>query len=243
MLKVAANHKIKPETGEISEIFSSIQGEGIFVGQKHLFVRFRACNIACDYCDEHDKLVYQNLSASQIVGELVSLERQAGPHDFVSLTGGEPLVYVEFLKKLIPLLHEKNMRVYLETNGILPRALIEVISGCDVVAMDIKLPSVTRERPFFREHEEFLRIAKQKQVFVKMVISKELEISEFLAGVGVIACIDKNIPLVLQPKTNVEDGLLDSGAMEFLSSLTTLARNQLSSVRAVPQMHKLLGIR
>ena len=35
----------------IKEIFTSIQGEGLYVGEKQIFVRFCKCNLACRYCD------------------------------------------------------------------------------------------------------------------------------------------------------------------------------------------------
>ena len=38
-------------TTKIREIFTSIQGEGPCIGQKHIFVRFCKCNLTCDYCD------------------------------------------------------------------------------------------------------------------------------------------------------------------------------------------------
>ena len=38
-------------TVKIKEIFTSIQGEGTYVGEKQTFVRFCKCNLACKYCD------------------------------------------------------------------------------------------------------------------------------------------------------------------------------------------------
>jgi len=242
MLKVAAEHKIKTETGEISEIFSSIQGEGLCVGEKHLFVRFRSCNIACDFCDEYDKIIYKDMSVSEVVDSLRLMDRDSGPHEYVSLTGGEPLVYVGFLKNLMPELKRHGFRTYLETNGILPSALREIVSCCDRIAMDIKLPSVTKEKSFFTEHEEFLKIAIQKPTFVKIVLSKDVLIPEFLTAVNLIARVNPDIPLILQPKTDLKDKTLEPGIGEVLSSLVSMARRELKQVRMIPQTHKWLNI-
>ena len=35
----------------VSEIFSSVQGEGPHVGERHLFIRFCGCHRACQFCD------------------------------------------------------------------------------------------------------------------------------------------------------------------------------------------------
>ena len=36
---------------KIKEVFTSIQGEGPFIGYKQLFIRFCGCNLSCNYCD------------------------------------------------------------------------------------------------------------------------------------------------------------------------------------------------
>ena len=36
---------------ELIEVFSSIQGEGMLVGCRQVFVRMAMCNLACSYCD------------------------------------------------------------------------------------------------------------------------------------------------------------------------------------------------
>lgn len=213
------------------------------MGQKHLFVRFRACNIACEFCDEFDKVDFRDMTVQDIIESLRALDRESGPHEYVSLTGGEPLLYVAFLKHLLPSLRQNGFRTYLETNGTLPRALRELLNECDMIAMDIKLPSVTKEPSFFGEHEEFLEIAAARPLFVKMVISKSVLMSEFLSAVRLIARVNRDIPLILQPKTDVKDGTLEPQIGEFLSSLVSLARRDLTSVRAIPQTHKWMSVR
>ena len=41
-------------SGYISEVFRSVQGEGIYVGRSQVFVRFCGCSLACVYCDSKD---------------------------------------------------------------------------------------------------------------------------------------------------------------------------------------------
>jgi len=38
-------------TAFVDEVFSSVQGEGPRIGERHIFVRFQGCNIRCRYCD------------------------------------------------------------------------------------------------------------------------------------------------------------------------------------------------
>ena len=105
------------------------------------------------------------------------------------------------------------------------------------------MPSVTRERSFFGEHEEFLRIALAKPVFVKIVVSKSVSIPEFLTAVHLVARVDRTVPLVLQPRTALADETLEPGIGNFLSNLISVARRELQSVRVIPQMHKWLAIK
>ena len=156
---------------EVSELFSSIQGEGIFVGAKQIFIRFRQCNIACAFCDEpcrHEPTVY---TSAELIARVKDLDLNRGPHHSVSLTGGEPLMYVDFLKVFLKSLHKEGLQAYLETNGTMPARLAAVIDLVDIIAMDFKVPSSTGLRSYWDEHQEFLRIAAKKNVFVKVVVT------------------------------------------------------------------------
>ena len=89
------------QVAAISEIFSSLQGEGTHLGERHLFLRFETCNIHCEYCDELGKPGY-DFNLDSAIESLKRLDNESGPHSYVSLTGGEPLVYLSFLKQLLP---------------------------------------------------------------------------------------------------------------------------------------------
>ena len=87
------------QSAQITEIFSSLQGEGPYAGAKHVFVRFEECHMHCTYCDEIHK-VGKEWSLDQTLNEILRLESEQGPHQHISLTGGEPLLYLPFLKLL-----------------------------------------------------------------------------------------------------------------------------------------------
>jgi 7-carboxy-7-deazaguanine synthase len=235
-------HPPTSNQSRISEIFSSLQGEGTHVGEKHIFVRFEECHMHCHYCDELDKLGTE-MSIGDVMAQVRRLDQEEGPHPYVSLTGGEPLIYLPFLKPLMARLKTEGFRIYLETSGVLWKALEEVIGWCDCVAMDMKPASVTHEKNFFEEHEKFLRIAASKETLIKIVLSKEIDIEEFDRLVAIASKIAPEIPFILQPISTEIEGHEDPVLMALLGSLQQRASRQLSRVSIVPRFHKILKIR
>ena len=230
---------------EISEIFSSLQGEGPYLGVKQVFVRFGRCNMHCTYCDELEKMKQENftvLSLSQVLHEIGRFEKEKGPHHSISLTGGEPLFYTAFLENFLPKLKEKHYGTYLETNGTMPGELDRVMRFCDIIAMDMKPASSTGDRSFEKEHEEFLKIAARKEVFVKVVITPETKLEEFERCVGIVEAVDPSIPFILQPVTDPFG--INTAALKLIeTSLMGAAEKYLFDVRMIPQMHKVWGVR
>ncbi|MFC1809620.1 7-carboxy-7-deazaguanine synthase QueE [Candidatus Omnitrophota bacterium] len=221
----------------ITEIFSSIQGEGLYVGQRHLFVRFKGCNLSCSYCDETAK-EGSVLTEREIINALYDLEEKKGPHTFVSLTGGEPLIYADNLIGLCSFL-KKDYKIYLETNGVLFQALSSVIALVDVISMDIKLKSIGGDENQFAKNKAFLSCSFEhdKTIFVKIVVSKSTDKKEFIEAVRTIAEVSKAIPLVVQPLTN-QEGISN----EVLFELHDIALKYLNDVRIIPRLHKILNI-
>jgi len=240
------------ETINIVEVFSSIQGEGQYVGHRQIFVRLAGCNLECAFCDTPTSRTFaQNGQIERTAGKrdfkvifnpisIVELAKYINnmlvfPHHSISLTGGEPLCQVAAIKKLAPLIDGK---IYLETNGTLPQELAIVLPDIDIISMDIKLPSATG-RELWQQHHDFLQLANQRTVFVKLVVTQEMSAEEFGQAIALVASVDKEIPLIIQPVTPINNcqGVTPDMVLHYQEQALTV----LSNVRVIPQTHKFIG--
>ncbi|MHA7962597.1 7-carboxy-7-deazaguanine synthase QueE [Paenibacillus sp. CAU 1782] len=103
------------------EIFGpTVQGEGMVIGRKTMFVRTAGCDYQCSWCDSaftwdgtgKDEIV--PMSAIDIFNKLKAVGR--GRFDHVTLSGGNPALLPQ-LDSLIHLLHAEGIKVALETQG------------------------------------------------------------------------------------------------------------------------------
>ncbi len=219
---------------KIVEIFSSIQGEGPYAGEEHVFVRFYGCNLGCSFCDENKKTVYSEYTADAVIEKVVNESKET-----ISLTGGEPLLHVDFLKEVLPVLKKKGLKIYLETNGTLKDRLLEVLDFVDIISMDLKLPSSTGLRAFWQEHSLFLKDALKKEVFVKSVVTARTLSSDIEMAASIVNALDKNIPFIIQPVSY--NGIVEK--VDLLPIFFERAKIELDSVRIIPQIHKILGVK
>lgn len=239
--------------GFLSEAFVSFQGEGLYVGRRHLFLRFAGCPLRCRYCDTPGSLVATRdffvrgvdcetsrpnpLTVADIAWAVDSLTRD-GPVDGVALTGGEPLAQPEFLLEILRLDAVPVPRL-LETSGTLPANLEQVIELVDVVSMDLKLPSNTGETSFWGEHKRFLEVAGSK-AYVKILVDAGTDLADLAKAVDLVGETSPATPVFLQP-ISLRDGGIGIGARD-LSRMYALARGRIEDVRVVPQTHKMMGI-
>jgi organic radical activating enzyme len=105
--------------------------------------------------------------------------------------------------------------------------------------MDFKLPSTTGEEELWEIHQEFLKIASQKKVFIKAVISSETSAEDIIKAGQIIREVNKNIPFVLQPISSRGEKV----ALGKLFSFERTLREFISDIRIIPQIHKVMGWR
>jgi organic radical activating enzyme len=232
--------------GYLKEIFPSIQGEGIFAGVPQIFIRFAKCNLSCKYCDTDFKLSdkfivkfneltseeYSNpVSSSSVVKIVESLP----PLPWVSFTGGEPLLQVNFLDKLLSKLKGRGFKLFLETNGTQVSELKRILKLVDHISMDIKLPSYVGSN-YFSLHKEFLEVALKKEVEVKIVVGEDASEEEVVRAFEIVSSVSPDIPLTIQPVSGNS-----KPSISTLLKFHSLSEGKLRKVRILPQVHKLLG--
>lgn len=222
--------------GKIAEVFDSVQGEGIYLGEKQIFVRFFGCNLnACKFCDTRLD-TFMEYESQELLEEL-KLYRD--DYHSISFTGGEPLLQKDFLREILRLTKDVGYKNYLETNGTLPGELGEVIDYLDIIAMDLKLPSSAYMGNLWSMHRRFLKIASKKEVFLKTVICKSTKEEDLNDALELIQEVNSALILVLQPNSYEDDEELKQKLEKFKEIV--MERNITTCI--IPQMHKVIGIK
>lgn len=238
------------KAARIIEIFSSLQGEGLWLGRPQVFVRFHGCKLQCNYCDT--PLTHHKILSSRI--EWPAYSRQFENHSLefdadelnrqlarfgvpsLAITGGEPLEQVDFLEEWLPTCFPQY-DILLETSGVEREALKRVLPFVSIVSLDIKIPSSTGERSYWVEHEHFLEIASAKECYAKIVFDERLTPEEQ----DEIKRLMKKFPqvtFIFQPVSP-----LQKRDMKLLLKLfEAFVAEFPKQVRLVPQVHKFLGV-
>jgi organic radical activating enzyme len=262
-----SHQTIVTPTASLIEVFSAIQGEGLNVGTRQIFIRFGFCDLRCQFCDSaHTWIAPPTCRVEQTPGlrdfEIHSnpisvplllewIERQNIPclHDSISLTGGEPLLHAPFLFEFLPKLRTSiGLPVYLETGGHRPEQLAMILPYLDCVGMDFKLPSVSGECRW-QEHELFLQRCYDSRVdvFVKIIVSHQTDVAELERSAEIVAAVSPEIPVFLQPVTPVEvvQHFTETPVLapnpEQVLNWQVLMKRSLKHVRVIPQTHKMLN--
>lgn len=207
----------QPPILKISEIFPSIQGEGLRMGEPTIFIRVTGCNLRCRFCDT--KYAWEGGREYSEEHILASVEkiRNAHPIGWVCLTGGEPMS--QKIESLVRGLRKRNLKVQIETNGTIYRRL-----GVDWLTISPKPPKY-----FFQA--EYVTRAKE----VKLVVSRDLTL-------GMIRHVRKafpeRTPVLLQPESNRKWSFLAGDRL-----LRQATKAGLGNIRLSIQLHKIFDFR
>lgn len=146
---------------KVNEIFYSIQGEGLLVGEPSIFLRFTGCNLRCSFCDT--KYAYKQGTEMNILEILDEIKKFACYN--ICLTGGEPLLQKDTIK-LIESLLQKNYKICLETNGSIS---IKKLMGKKslMISLDIKCPSSGSHEQMIMKNIAYLSKTDQLKFIIK----------------------------------------------------------------------------
>jgi len=252
----------------MASIFSSIQGEGIYVGKPQLFIRFAGCNLRCDYCDTPEglslpkycrvekkafasasKQIANPISAS-LLSKLIRASAKRFPcYHSIALTGGEPLLHAQFLKIFLPAARKTKIPIFLETNGTMPENLEQIIELVDIISMDIKIPRDvgTKETDIWTSSEEFLKLALKKgihnqRIYLKVVVTGSGHVEDYRKTALLINKFGRDIPIVLQPVSIInKSAKIKTASFKKMTDIYKIFAGMHNNVRIIPQVHRLMN--
>jgi len=236
-------------TTKLSEIFTSIEGEGILFGTKTMFVRLAGCPFRCHWCDTPYALPMDSGSDYSIeeVKEIIS--RSLQPYTYkINFTGGEPLVQYEAVIELAKFVRQKGLRAYLESACYDAGRFAKVLPYMDICKVELKLrdSKIVNEKQYcnlLKNELECLRqaVSSCKTTYIKVVVTNSSNLKEFKEIVREVFRIAKPSELagfIIQPSYRIDEPTLD-----VLFGFYDAVYPMYDQVRVVPQLHKIIGAR
>ncbi len=207
----------QPHTLRITEIFPSIQGEGLRQGEATIFIRLSGCNLRCPFCDT--KSAWEGgkeFSLPRILEKVQKLSRRF-PARWVCLTGGEPLL--QRIEPLAAALKKGGFKVQVETNATLYRPLT-----ADWYSISPK-PDDYFYQPEYKTQAKEVKLIVTRGLDLRTVRRLRREFPEVT-------------PLLLQPQSNRTWSMARA-----VSLLREASRAGLKNIRISIQLHKVYGLR
>jgi organic radical activating enzyme len=271
--KTQDEREAKEARAPLIEIFHSIQGEGRFVGLPMTFLRTATCPLRCLYCDtpnsyeapttipvnfgvrtQQEPNPVRATRAAELVRQVSHATMPALRQPRVSVTGGEPLVFPEFVHEFGKAVRDQGMRLHLETAAIDPDALAKCINQVDHLSADFKLPETLAApqhkslllmpgRNYGDLHVRCCEIALRRgaSVDVKIVLTDRVQDPSFEQALEQLAPVRQKILLMLQPVTPFGPVKRSLPASDLERFVATAVRHKFD-VRVVPQTHKILNL-
>jgi 7-carboxy-7-deazaguanine synthase len=187
---------------KISEVFASIQGEGMLAGVPSLFIRTSGCNLRCCWCDT-PYTSWKPEGEDWSLERLMAWVRESPQYRHVVLTGGEPLIQPG-LAELSRRLRADGWHVTIETAGTVAPEV-----ECDLMSISPKLanstPAAERGGAWAERHEQrryrpetIRKLMRMCEYQLKFVVSDPADLDEVR---GMVAeCQAESSRVLLMPE-------------------------------------------
>lgn len=190
----------------ISEIFYSIQGEGLLTGRPSIFIRLAGCPLRCRWCDTEyalDPSAGTKITIDQIIERIV---KYSSTH--VVITGGEPMISPQ-TPLLCRRIKEHNIHITIETAGIKYIANL----ACDLMSIS---PKLSNAHDNGQDKNRYLKIDQLKELIenydyqLKFVIEKKEDIEEVKQILKDLKSVDYSKILLMPQAKNISEYLKKS---------------------------------
>jgi 7-carboxy-7-deazaguanine synthase len=162
---------------KISEIFYSIQGEGMLTGVPSVFVRTSGCNLRCVWCDTP----YTSWApeGAEMTTEDILAEIQNYPAQHAVVTGGEPMIAPGIIQ-LTQGIRQQDLHITIETAGTVFHPVV-----CDLMSISPKLENSTpQEREGGRWAAQHERLRYQPEVLKQLMSEYAYQLKFVVASPG-----------------------------------------------------------
>lgn len=209
----------------ISEIYPAISGEGASQGRACTIVRLVGCNLRCSFCDS--KYAYEGGDEISLRGILDMISKIG--IDTVLLTGGEPLLDAEIASNLLRAFLEKQLTVYVETNGAIS---IRSFAPMANIVMDIKCPGSGMHERTLWSNLEYISYNDE----IKFVVSDRRDYEYAVAAIEEHQIFKRTLNVFMSPVWH-QDSVVRSALFQELSNWMVADR---SRARLTLQQHKVI---
>lgn len=184
----------------ISEMFFSIQGEGLLAGVPSFFVRSTGCNLRCSFCDSpHTSWSPEgeDYSIDQVLEAAAKF-----PANHVVVTGGEPFLQND-LADLCQRFKEAGYHITIETAGTIFKPV-----PCDLYSISPKLGNSVPSQPeggkqALRHEQTRINVTalrqflQEKEYQLKFVVEKPSDLDEIHSLLNELGPVQKSRVLLM----------------------------------------------
>ncbi|EOO24246.1 7-cyano-7-deazaguanosine (preQ0) biosynthesis protein QueE [Bacillus cereus BAG1X2-3] len=226
----------------VLEIFGpTIQGEGMVIGQKTMFIRTAGCDYSCSWCDSaftwdgSAKQQVRQMAPEEIWNELVEIGGENFSH--VTISGGNP-VLLKNIQFLLTLLKENGIRTAIETQG---SKWQEWLLQIEEVTISPKPPSSKMKTDFIML-DSIIRKLERKDFSLKVVVFEDYD---FEYAVKVHKRYP-HVPFFLQVGNDdtktMDDAALIKNLLQKYERLIEKAVQckEMNDAKVLPQLHALV---